>query len=156
MKKNIILIVALVIIDQIIKFGIVNTIGVSNESVTLIPNVLLLNYSINVGAAFGLFIERMFLIGLNLVVIFFVIKIMVSKKYNLGKTPKFGMALIIAGGIGNLIDRIFRGYVIDYIDITQVFDYPIFNLSDICIVLGVTIIIVNIIVDTIRSQEARR
>lgn len=45
------------------------------------------------------------------------------------------LATIVAGGIGNLIDRIFRGYVIDYIDITPLIKYPMFNIADICVVV---------------------
>ena len=153
MKKNIIVIFFIIVLDQLIKYVILKTVGSSNESIILIPNVLALTYTKNVGAAFGMFVERIFLIGLNLMIIFFVIKIMVSKKYNFGKIEKMGMSLIVAGGTGNLIDRLFRGYVIDYIDITQIFNYPIFNLADISIVLGVIIIIVTIIINTIKIYQ---
>ena len=64
------------------------------------------------------------------------------------------MSLVLAGGIGNLIDRIFRGYVIDYFDITQLFNYPVFNFADICIVLGVVILFVTILINTVKSQES--
>ena len=58
------------------------------------------------------------------------------------------ISLIIGGGLGNIIDRIFRGYVIDYIDINNLFNYPVFNIADICIVLGVVIIILILVFDT--------
>ncbi len=151
MKKNISVVVLIVVIDQLIKFAVLNTI--SKGSVVLIPNILSLTYTQNVGVAFGIFLERIFLICLNIMIIYFVIKLMISKKYNFGKIAQLGMTLIVSGGIGNLIDRIFRGYVIDYIDITQVFNYPIFNFADICIVIGVIILMIIIIINTIENQE---
>lgn len=66
---------------------------------------------------------------------------------------KIFLIMIISGGTSNLIDRIFRGYVIDYIDINQIFKYPIFNIADISIVLGVTLLILYIITKTIKKQE---
>lgn len=85
---------------------------------------------------------------------FFIIKILLDKKYPLNDKTKTGLCLIIAGGIGNLIDRIFRGFVIDYIDITQIIDYPVFNFADILVVVGVILIIATIIVNTVKSQES--
>ena len=52
--------------------------------------------------------------------------------------------LIISGSIGNLIDRIFRGYVIDFIDV-NIFNFPNFNIADICVVIGVIWLIINIL-----------
>lgn len=153
MKKNILKISILIIIDQLIKLIIVTTIGKTGESITLIPNVLQLTYVENIGAAFGLLMTRIFLIGLDLLIIFVVIKLLASKKYDFDNKAKLGFSLILAGGIGNVIDRIFRGYVIDYIDISEILDYPVFNFADICIVVGVILIMVMIIINTIKSQE---
>lgn len=153
MKKNVLKIIILVVIDQLIKLIIFNTIGKTGESITILPNILQLTYVENIGAAFGVFMTRIFLIGLNLLIIFVVIKLMISKKYDFDDKAKLGLSLILAGGIGNLIDRIFRGYVIDYIDISQIFNYPVFNFADICIVVGVILIMVLIIINTIKSQE---
>ena len=86
-------------------------------------------------------------------IIIVVAKLLASKKYNFEKNAKLGMTLIIAGGIGNLIDRVFRGYVVDYIDISELFNYPVFNFADICIVVGVILVMAIIIINTIKSQE---
>ena len=154
MKNNVLKIIILVIIDQLIKLIVFNTIGKTGESITVLPNILQLTYVENIGAAFGVLMTRIFLIGLNLLIIFVVIKLMVSKKYDFDDKAKLGLSLIVAGGIGNVIDRIFRGYVIDYIDISQLFNYPVFNFADICIVVGVILIMVIIIINTIKSQES--
>lgn len=153
MKKNILKILVLVAIDQLIKYITFNTIGKSLDTITIIPNVLQLTYVENIGAAFGMSMSRILLIGLDIMIIFVVTKLMLSKKNEFGDKANLGFSLILAGGIGNLIDRIFRGYVIDYIDISQLFNYPVFNFADICIVLGVILIMVVIIINTIKSQE---
>ena len=119
MKKyipNIILIILLVAVDQLIKVLILGSIGASGESITIIPRVLQLSYVENEGGAWGIFSERIYLIG-------------------------------------NLMDRIIRGFVIDYFDITPIFDYPVFNFADICIVVGVILLFIIIIVNTVKSQE---
>lgn len=153
MKKNIFKIIVLVIIDQLIKLIVLNTIAKTGESISIIPNFLQLTYVENFGGAFGIFMTRILLIGINLLIIFVVIKLLTNKKYDFDNKAKLGFSLILAGGIGNLIDRIFRGYVIDYMDITQILNYPVFNFADICIVIGVILIMVMIIVNTIKTQE---
>lgn len=154
MKKNIIKITILVIIDQLIKIIVLNTVCKLGKSVVIIPNILKFSYVENTGAAFGMVVTRIFLIGVNLLIIIAVIKLMVSKKYAVDNKTKLGLSLIAAGGTGNLIDRVFRGYVVDYIDVTELFDYPVFNFADICIVIGVILIIVIIIINTLKSQES--
>ncbi len=152
MKRNTYLIILLIAVDQIIKILICNTIAVSNETIILLPHVAL-NYVENTGAAWGMFSERILLIFIDIIVIFVILKALLNKKYEFNNNAKLGMSLILAGGFGNLIDRIFRGYVVDYIDITRLFDYPIFNFADICIVVGVILVITVIIVNTVKDQE---
>ena len=66
---------------------------------------------------------------------------------------KTAYSLILAGGITNLIDRLFRGFVVDYIDINELFYYPVFNLADICIIVGILVVIVTIVIKTLQKQE---
>ncbi len=63
------------------------------------------------------------------------------------------LGLILAGGIGNLIDRIFRGFVVDYIDISPLIKYPVFNIADVCIVIGCIAIAINLVVNIIRDRK---
>ncbi len=154
MKKRLGIIAVGVIVDQILKLIIFNTIGASGQTINLIPGILQLTYVENTGAAFGFFNARLFLIIFDILIMFFIIKILLDKKYPLNDKAKTGLSLIISGGIGNLIDRIFRGFVIDYIDITQIIDYPVFNFADILVVAGVILIIATIIVNTVKSQES--
>lgn len=153
MKKYIPLIIILVIIDQLIKFIITSTIASSGVTISLIPGVLELSYVENIGAAWGLIPTRIFLIGLDIMIIFAIIKLSTNKQYELEENVKLGFSLILAGGIGNLLDRIFRGYVIDYIDINNILNYPVFNFADICIVVGIILVFIIIIKNTIKKQE---
>ena len=156
MKKyisNIILIVLLVALDQLIKVLILNSIGTSGESITIIPRVLQLTYVENTGGAWGIFSERIYLIGIDIMIIVAILRLLLSKNYELNKKTILAMTLILSGGIGNLIDRIIRGFVIDYFDITPILNYPIFNFADICIVVGVILLFIIIIVNTVKSQE---
>lgn len=74
------------------------------------------------------------------------------KNYNeADKILNAAISLVMAGGIGNLIDRIFRGRVIDYIDINNIFQFPIFNLADIFVVVGSLIIILYLVQKTIKE-----
>lgn len=152
MKKNIVLIISLVVIDQLIKVLAIKYLMPAN-SVTLINGVLSLTYLENKGAAFGLWDSTLFLIGVDIAILLVVGKLLFGKKYEFTKLMKIAYSLILAGGLTNLIDRIFRGYVIDYIDITEMFYYPVFNIADICIIVGVTIIMITIIVKTLQKQE---
>lgn len=152
MKKNIILIMSLVLIDQIVKMLVVQFIEPTG-GITLINGVLSLTYLENKGAAFGLWNSRWLLIGVNIVIIFVIIKLLRSKTYDFTKQMKTAYSLILAGGITNLIDRLFRGFVIDYIDINELFYYPVFNLADICIIVGILIVVVTIVIKTLQKQE---
>ena len=123
--KNSFLILFLISLDQIIKFLI-------TDQIIIIFKFPFINYSENYGAAFSLFEnERIFLIIASLVVIGFVIYYF---KY---KNLQLGLSLVLAGAISNLIDRIFRGYIVDFINVGI---WPVFNLADMYNVAGVLMV----------------
>lgn len=153
-KNNFLMIIAiiLVLMDQIIK--IVISTKLYNSTIMLIPYVLNLTYVQNTGAAFGIGSNStsMFIV-VNIIVIGLITYFAFSKKEEISKSILIALYLIIAGGISNLIDRIVRGFVIDYIDISQVIKYPVFNLADIFIVMGCIIIAIYIIKDNILKKK---
>lgn len=153
MKKNIVKIIVLIFIDQVIKAIICGTMENVENSISVIPNFIQLTYVENTGAAFGMFSGQILLIGVDIFLIIFIVKLLLNKKNELVEGTKLGLSMILAGGIANLIDRIFRGHVIDYIDISKVFDYPVFNFADICIVIGVILVIIVIVISTVQKQE---
>lgn len=107
-------------------------------NIDLISGYLSLTYLENRGAAFGIFKnKKFFLVGLTSLVIAFMIYYLLKNK-DISKYMKISLILIISGAIGNLIDRITKGYVVDFIHfyIKNIFDWPVFNVADIFVVCG--------------------
>lgn len=131
----------IVLIDQVIKLLIINNLKV-NESLTIINNLFYLSYVQNEGSAWNiLYVSQWFFIILSLLAIYTIISYFLLD-VNITKIEAFAYASILGGIIGNLIDRFIHGYIIDYIDILiGSYHYPIFNLADSFIVIGVVIII---------------
>ncbi len=141
-KKNVLIILSLVLfilIDQISKLLISKYI-IEYENVALIPKFLNLTYIKNYGAAFGILEgKRVFFIILTVVALtylFYELYKNRDKKYYL-----ISLVLVISGIIGNFIDRLFLGYVRDFISF-KIFN-PVFNIADSLIVIGVVIFIIN-------------
>ena len=131
--------IILITIDQIFKYYIL--INKENLPNNIINGVLNFTYCENRGIAFGIGQGGAKIFALKTLLMIIVALIYIAFKFNkLKGLTVFGIALVISGGIGNLIDRLFRGYVIDYIDFSEIVDFPIFNFADICIVVGVIII----------------
>ena len=135
----------LLIVDQSTKAIIVNRFDLY-ESIPIIP-FFNLTFVVNYGFAFGFLNSP----SLNQIIVSIVIlSIIIYFLYLLIKTQdhifKMCLVLILSGAIGNFIDRIFRGYVVDFIDI-YVFNYhwPAFNIADSCISVGFVILIFNIL-----------
>ena len=142
-KRYFIAMLVLIVLDQAIKQVVFNKLYTKIQFVI----ILSITYVENTGGAYGIGNNNiLFIIISNLIIIATIIFIILSKKYNLTNKEYFGLTLILAGGTSNFLDRIFRGYVIDYIDINELISFPMFNLADICIVIGVLfILIINLI-----------
>ena len=153
-KINFLMIITIIsiLLDQLIKIIIKSKIF--NSSIILIPHVLNLTYVQNTGAAFGIGSNStsMF-VAVNVVIIGLITYFIFSKKEELSKLILIALHLVLAGGIGNLIDRIARGFVIDYIDISPLIKYPVFNLADIFVVIGCLIIAVFLVKDTVIKKK---
>ncbi len=141
--------VILVFIDQIIKY-VIDLNMLLNSSINIISGFFRMTYVRNTGAAFSLFSDnQIFLIIITLVALFFMFYFLKNKAFKMSETIIYSM--ILSGVLSNLVDRIFRGYVIDYLDFTIFkYDFPIFNLADIMIVVGcILLILFNFIGDKI-------
>ena len=153
-KINFLMIITIIaiLLDQLIKIIIKSKIF--NSSIILIPHVLNLTYVQNTGAAFGIGSNSpsMF-VAVNVVIIGLITYFIFSKKEELSKLILIALHLVLAGGIGNLIDRIARGFVIDYIDISPLIKYPVFNLADIFVVIGCLIIAAFLVKDTVIKKK---
>lgn len=129
-----ILTIGLILIDQITKIITLKQLAPIG-SVTIIENILSFTYVENRGAAFGIMQNsRIFFLIFTVILIGAIIYYTIKAKQN-SKFYLISTSLIIAGGIGNFIDRLFRGYVVDMIEVTFI-SYPVFNFADICIVIG--------------------
>ena len=125
--------------DQIIKYFVVNNLKPLG-SVSVIDNLFKLTYVENRGVAFGMFNDmRWFFVVLTSVLIAAIIIFMFIKRPG-GKLFYIAAGLIIGGGIGNLIDRILYGYVIDYLSLS--FFSPVCNFADYAITIGVVLLAV--------------
>lgn len=133
----------LLCIDQISKLLVVNLLT-KTDSITIIKNFFYLTYINNDGAAFSILVgKRIFLILIAVLVIVMLIRYI--KKNNIqNKLELVSISLIIGGSLGNLMDRVIRGYVIDFLDF-KIFNYnfPIFNLADTFIVIGVFLLLLK-------------
>ena len=128
-------------LDQIFKYIVVNNLK-PNGNITVINGLLDFTYLENRGAAFGIFSnQRYFFIITTCVVMIFLIYVAFFKVSSL--LFNVSIAFIIGGGIGNLIDRIFLGYVIDYIQVS--FFPPVCNFADYCITFGTMLLFIWII-----------
>ena len=127
--------IIIIIIDQFSKFLIID------KYISIIPNFIEFNYTQNIGGAFGIGKFNFILIFSILIIIGIILSLIKENKKIKNYIP---FILLLSGSISNLIDRIFRGYVIDFIDI-KLFNFPNFNIADISIVFGVIILIYVII-----------
>lgn len=139
----IILSIIFIIIDQVSKIIVVNNLT-NNKSIEVIKSFFYLTYTNNKGAAFSILTGRRILLILVALIVIGVLIYYVRKNKIEGKVNKIALSLVIGGSIGNLIDRILRGAVVDFIDV-KIFGYnfPIFNLADTFIVIGVFLLIIE-------------
>ena len=129
----------IVIVDQISKY-LVSSLMETGQSITIINNFLYITYLRNPGAAFGIFpYQTVFFIVITVVVAVLILYYyrILSEDH---KWLRFSLALQLGGALGNLIDRLRGGYVIDFINFTVW--PPVFNLADSAIVIGIGIFLI--------------
>lgn len=132
---------AIILLDQVSKY-LVRAMMVPGESIPLIPKVFHLTYVQNPGAAFGMFAHRTtFFIIIAVAVILFILAFFQRVGQD-QKLLRVGLALQLGGAVGNLIDRVRLGHVTDFFDFRV---WPVFNVADMAIVVGVAILCWEII-----------
>lgn len=129
-----ILAAVLVAVDQIVKYLVMTNIPAGGH-VPLIPYIVELTYVTNTGAAFSIFSEHTWALALVSLVMSLVLALALWK--NLFRHPfgKLALTLLLAGAVGNLIDRAFRGFVVDMFNVLFM-RFAVFNVADICVVVG--------------------
>lgn len=130
--KILIFIFILILIDQISKF-----IAFKNNDFIVINGVLKFKIFNDVSGCYGVNTNSTIMYILtNLIVAIIAFQFITSQNQFVDKKIKVFLSLIIAGGISNCIDRVFRGYVLEFIDFTDFLNFPILNLADIFILIG--------------------
>ena len=136
------IIIAVVILDQIIKNFVVDTMALY-ESIPVLQDIFHITYIHNTGAAFSIMegkISVLILLPLFMIIAAVIFMLIMRKKGH--PLLMTSVALIAGGGIGNLIDRIALGYVVDYLDFCV---FPIFNLADIAVCVGCGLLILYVL-----------
>ncbi len=144
MKKAFSIGVMGVFIDQVTKMFVLAKLKL-NDSVSIIANFFNLTYIKNTGGAFGLFSNGTIILAV-ISIAFICYLVYYFYKYKLNSNLyQFILGLLLAGVIGNLIDRLVKGYVIDFLDFKIFgYDFPIFNVADIFVVCGMLLFILVI------------
>jgi signal peptidase II len=140
-KKNIVIFstaLFIVFLDQLTKFLIKQNFQL-NQSIPIIKSILHLTYITNTGSAFGLFKSfNVFFILFSIIVIILIFYYLNKVKEN-EKALQFAVGFLLGGTIGNLIDRVSYGFVIDFIDFRI---WPVFNIADSAVSISVILLIV--------------
>ena len=138
-KINLIIVSIIVTLDQISKYFItLNYDYFFNKNIFIFS----INFARNYGAAFNIFEGNRVFLSLISIISSLILIYFIFFKGRLNLLDRYGLSLILAGSLGNGIDRIIKGYVIDFINL-KLFDFPIFNIADIAINIGCIILIFN-------------
>lgn len=133
----------LIIIDQITKWNIVQNFELYQEKV-IVPGFFSLFYIQNEGAAWGIFQGKMgFFYLVTLIVVGYLVYMFQQEK-NKTKLVGISFALILSGAIGNFIDRLLNGYVVDMFRLDFI-NFPIFNVADVCLTVGVVLMLIHVL-----------
>lgn len=141
--RNIVFIIIItVLLDQTTKFLIQSNFEL-NKSYELINNFYYITYYENTGIAFGMFNNLGWIIIVVSMLLLLLLIYELTKYYDV-RSCALAFSILIGGLIGNLIDRIMFGYVRDFLDFNPFgFNFPIFNISDVCIIVGSIILIIS-------------
>ncbi|EKU50392.1 signal peptidase II [Staphylococcus massiliensis] len=146
-------ILVILILDQITKFIVSSSMKIG-DSFSVIPGFLHITSHRNDGAAWGILSGKMwfFYIVTLAVLVFLIVFFIKEGKYKPGM--QLALSLLFAGALGNFIDRIIHGEVVDFID-TYIFgyDFPIFNVADSSLTIGVILILIMLAIDAFHSKK---
>lgn len=131
--------------DQLSKSLAVNMLGQVGAVQSFIPHFIRFEYRENTGMAWGLLPNaRVYFIIVTLILAAFLVFLLVRYRKLLPKLSKVALTVILSGAIGNLIDRIFLGYVRDFIAFDFI-EFPVFNIADCCVTIGAVLLAVSLL-----------
>lgn len=121
------------------------------DSIPLIDKILHLTYIENSGIAFGMFGGGKIVFIILTLVISTALLIFVLRTEKRSVWLKLGTAFVISGALGNLVDRIARGYVVDFIDF-RIIHFPVFNVADIAVCVGAVMLLIHFLIADKKSE----
>ncbi len=144
------IILALIGVDQLTKYLVLKYLS-DGVPVRVIPHVLQFRYIYNTGAAFSMFSGRTLTLSAVTIAILIVLIVLFIKGKFSTKLLRAGAILVIAGGFGNLLDRLFRHYVVDFIEFTFT-QFAVFNFADCCVTIGAVLLIIAILISIAKDS----
>ena len=149
-----IIIVVGIVIDLLTKVFFANYYNNVGEDIVVIPNFFIFTFVKNTGAAYGMFSGSV--IPLIIISVLMIIAFIVYDVFNHSNDIFYvlGFSFIISGAIGNLIDRIFLGYVRDFISI-KLFNF-IFNVADIFVTVGMVLFVIHLIKSMVKQEKEKK
>ena len=138
-----ILAAGIVALDQLVKF-LVRTKLPLYQTIEMLPGILNLTYVQNTGAAFSLFEDSTLILGLFSLLVSIGIAVFMVIRPLPHRFGRLTLALVLGGAVGNLIDRLFLGFVVDMLAFGFI-DFPVFNVADVSLVCGGILLCVYVI-----------
>jgi signal peptidase II len=153
-QKHLLLVFILVIFDQITKTVISSTMNLW-QSISVIENFFSITYVQNTGAAWSM-LEGNMLFFYMITIVAIVIMVTFYKSGECDAISEWGIALMLGGTLGNFLDRIRLQYVVDFLDfIIFGYDFPVFNVADICLCVGVGVLILSFVLESVREKKSQ-
>ncbi|QOY34394.1 signal peptidase II [Anaerobacillus isosaccharinicus] len=153
--KYYILALFVLILDQLTKWIIV-TKTTLHQKIPVIENLLYITSHRNKGAAFGILQGQMWLFFIVTVIVVAFVAYYINKHAHESKLLGISLGLVLGGAIGNFVDRLFRGEVVDFIDVyIFTYDFAIFNVADMALVIGVGVLMLQIFLEEGKTREKK-
>ena len=130
---------------------------VKNRGIEIIPNFFYITKVENTGGAWGIFSNNAIALALISIMVIFLIHFFIRQEKELNRLSITYYGFLLAGIVGNLIDRLFNGYVTDFLNFYIFnYDYPVFNIADILIVVGLMMMVFDVIRGEINERKMRQ
>ena len=143
--------------DQLSKYLVITQMEINQVIENVIPGIINFNrIPPNSGAAFGIFQGKTwFLITVTCLIMVVCIGMLIRKTFD-SKVMFWAICLVLSGGVGNLIDRVFRGgNVVDFLEFSF-FDFPVFNIADCAVCIGAGLIVLYFIMDFVKDAKKKK
>lgn len=147
----------IIILDQVSKYAAIKYLK-HQRPLVIIENFFQLIYVENRGAAFGILQGKRVLFLIITIAVILIISFYLIKYYNqLNPLTRISLAMLIGGAVGNFIDRARFGFVVDFISIKLInrYDFPVFNIADICVVISTIFIVYLVLFDKLEIGESK-